>query len=527
MYPFYQIQTKKERLGTMSYLMYLRKSRSDDPKETVEQVLAKHERILQNYAFSVLEMEIPDENIYREVVSGETIEDRPEVKKMFLRMQSNEIKGVLVVDCQRLSRGDLIDCGTVLQNFKYTRTLIITPTVTFDLWKEYDYKNVQSELMQGSEYLAYSKKIMQRGTVQSILEGNYLANRVPFGYRKVVDGKKRYLVPDEEKAPFLKLIFKMYLEGNTRSKISNELNRMKVPTLTGSPWCDNTIDGILKNETYTGHTTWNKFKTEKIMIDGKLKKTRIPQTKPIVVKNTHEALVTEEDFKKVQDMLKAKSVKVNLSKELKNPFAGILRCKLCGHTLTYQAAHRNGRSRLECGSKVNCRCISSIYDVVKNEIVKGLKQYIDDFEVEIKQTDEDWYANQKSLIVELQKRKQNLKTKLNNIYDLLESGIYSKQEFVERRSKIESDIIDIDHEIQALKLKTPERQVLIEKSTTLHKAIDMINDDNISALTKNIFLKSFIEVIWYEKINSDTIYNGRGKSKITESENLRLEIVLK
>lgn len=174
----------------MSYLMYLRKSRSDDPKETVEQVLAKHERILQNYAFSVLEMEIPDENIYREVVSGETIEDRPEVKKMFLRMQSNEIKGVLVVDCQRLSRGDLIDCGTVLQNFKYTRTLIITPAVTFDLWKEYDYKNVQSELMQGSEYLAYSKKIMQRGTVQSILEGNYLANRVPFGYRKVVDGKK-------------------------------------------------------------------------------------------------------------------------------------------------------------------------------------------------------------------------------------------------------------------------------------------------------------------------------------------------
>lgn len=226
MYPFYHKQliasimqlicnvfNRKERMGTMSYLMYLRKSRSDDPKETVEQVLAKHERILQNYAFSVLEMEIPDENIYREVVSGETIEDRPEVKKMFLRMQSNEIKGVLVVDCQRLSRGDLIDCGTVLQNFKYTRTLIITPTVTFDLWKEYDYKNVQSELMQGSEYLAYSKKIMQRGTVQSILEGNYLANRIPFGYRKVVDGKRRYLVPDEEKAPFLKCTLKVILEA--------------------------------------------------------------------------------------------------------------------------------------------------------------------------------------------------------------------------------------------------------------------------------------------------------------------------
>jgi len=173
------------------YLMYLRKSRSDDPHETVEEVLAKHEHILQNYAMAMLDQKIPEENIYREVVSGETIEDRPEIKRLFELMQSNTIKGVLVVDCQRLSRGDLIDCGTILQNFKYTNTLIVTPKKTFDLSNEYDYKSVKSELMAGSDYLDYMKTIMQRGTLQSVLEGNYLPTRTPFGYKKVKEEKKK------------------------------------------------------------------------------------------------------------------------------------------------------------------------------------------------------------------------------------------------------------------------------------------------------------------------------------------------
>ena len=57
-------------MSTMSYyIMYLRKSRADDPNETVEEVLAKHERILQNYAIMNYKSKIPEENIYREVVS--------------------------------------------------------------------------------------------------------------------------------------------------------------------------------------------------------------------------------------------------------------------------------------------------------------------------------------------------------------------------------------------------------------------------------------------------------------------------
>ena len=63
------------------WLMYLRKSRQDDPEQTVEEVLSKHEAILQEWAKRELGHEIPEDCIYREIVSGgESIEDREEIQ---------------------------------------------------------------------------------------------------------------------------------------------------------------------------------------------------------------------------------------------------------------------------------------------------------------------------------------------------------------------------------------------------------------------------------------------------------------
>ena len=63
------------------YLIYLRKSRQDDPNETVEEVLEKHETMLQEFALKEFGGRIPEENIYREVVSGESIDDRERCKR--------------------------------------------------------------------------------------------------------------------------------------------------------------------------------------------------------------------------------------------------------------------------------------------------------------------------------------------------------------------------------------------------------------------------------------------------------------
>jgi hypothetical protein len=72
------------KISVHKIIIYLRKSRAEG-KESVEEVLSRHETILQDYAMDVFSEKIPEENIYREVVSGETLDERIEIKKIFNR----------------------------------------------------------------------------------------------------------------------------------------------------------------------------------------------------------------------------------------------------------------------------------------------------------------------------------------------------------------------------------------------------------------------------------------------------------
>ena len=69
-------------INEKNVIMYLRKSRADDSAQQVCEVLAKHELQLQDYAVREFGKKISEEHICREVVSGETIDDRPVMKKV-------------------------------------------------------------------------------------------------------------------------------------------------------------------------------------------------------------------------------------------------------------------------------------------------------------------------------------------------------------------------------------------------------------------------------------------------------------
>ena len=168
------------------YAMYLRKSRKDLELEEQEEgeTLSRHLKILEDLC-KKLKIVVADEDIYKEVVSGETISDRPEIQKMLSKVNIGYYKGVLVVEIERLARGDSIDQGTILRSFKLSDTKIITPIKTYNFKDEVDEEYLEFGLfMSRREYKVITKRL-QRGRLLSAKEGKFVGSRAPFGYEKV------------------------------------------------------------------------------------------------------------------------------------------------------------------------------------------------------------------------------------------------------------------------------------------------------------------------------------------------------
>lgn len=354
-------------LAINEIIIYLRKSRSENG-ESVEEVLARHEKMLQEYAIKTFGARIPEENIYREVVSGETIADRVEIQHVFNRINNKRenIRGVLVVEPSRLTRGDLEDCGFLMKNFKISNTLIITPTKSYDLHDINDFKMLRMELIQGNEYLEYNKTIMQRGIDISINEGKYVFAIAPFGFdREKLKNQKGYkLIENEKEAKVVKLIYKMFVEdGLGTQAIAHYLNENKIFTRDGNLWEHKYVKKILTQETYYGMIIRNKRHTVQKYEGGKVVKSLVKNYDYSVVKGLHDGIVSKEMFDKAQAIFKAnsKQPKVVDDKELKNPFATLMVCSKCQHVLHRSHAKRNFEERK--------------YDFDKEALVKLLRTH--------------------------------------------------------------------------------------------------------------------------------------------------------
>ena len=166
------------------YCMYLRKSRADAEAEArgEGETLARHERLL-------LEVARRDgyhiSKIYREIVSGETIAARPQMQLLLQEVEQGIWDGVLVVEVERLARGDTIDQGIMAQTFKYSDTKIITPNKIYDPNNEMDEEYFEFGLfMSRREYKTINRRL-QRGRTASSKEGKYVGNKSPYGYQRV------------------------------------------------------------------------------------------------------------------------------------------------------------------------------------------------------------------------------------------------------------------------------------------------------------------------------------------------------
>ena len=511
---------------TEEYLIYLRKSRQDKEEETVEEVLAKHEKILQDFAVKTFGYRIKEENIYREIVSGETIDDRPMIKEVFKRMEKGNVTGVLVVDCSRLSRGDLLDCGTVVRNFLYTSTLVVTPYKTINAKDKYDRDFLERELTRGNYYLQDAVGYMVRGRVESAKNGYFVGSVPPYGYDRVKEGKGWVLIINEEEAQYVRLAFDMYAnQGIGANTIAHKLNELGAVTRKGNVFRSTTIRQMLNNEVYYGMMNYQRKPVEKVLENGSIKKKRVRKKEYILVQGKHEPIVSKELFDKAQEH-KGKVSREKPNLELQNPYAGLIKCKKCGMAIAMRVHRKNGietrKPRYYCRNGVYCDNKSVNVDLVLKAIVDALKQALEDFKVKLEANTPDITNEHETLVKSLEKQLADLLKRQDDICDYLEKGIYTVDMFLDRKGKIESEIIRVQQALKKAREYVPSVVEYEEKVITLHQVLDMLNDDSISAKTKNNFLKEVIEVIYYEKN-----VNDKSTPKGSEEMNFTLDIRLK
>ena len=213
-----------------TYYAYLRKSRADRDAEAhgEGETLLRHEKLLKTFAEN---LGITISKFYREIVSGETIQDRPVVRKLLQDISDGSCDGVLVAEVERLARGDTGDQGTIARYFQISDTLILTPLKIYDPTDEYDEEYFEFGLfMSRREYKTINRRI-QRGRMASLQEGKWIASTAPYGYERVkIPGGKGYtleIVP--EQAEVVRLIFHLFLFGEKQPDGSwKPLGRLRI-----------------------------------------------------------------------------------------------------------------------------------------------------------------------------------------------------------------------------------------------------------------------------------------------------------
>ncbi len=490
-----------------NYCAYLRKSRKDVEAEShgEGETLARHEKRLKDYANSI---GIKLNKFYREVVSGETISSRPVMQQLLTDVENGMWTGVLVVEVERLARGNTLDQGIVSNAFQYSNTKIITPLKTYDPNNDYDEEYFEFGLfMSRREY----KKINQRlheGILASVKEGKHVGTSAPYGYDKYkLPKQKGYsLKINEKEANMIKLIYNLYCNGNGLEFICNKINSLGFKPHRSNKFTKSSITHILTNSVYIGKIKYTDKATIKKLIDGNIVRVKNENKNIIYVDGLHQPLIDLDTWNKAQNIRNnnlANRTKVDYT--LKNPMASVLKCGVCGKTMQRITNNTRNDVRICCR---NCKeNISSNIDFVEDKLLQALTKLLKDYKIKLINNDntdiETLLKINKDSLLNQESELKKLKQQLNKTYDLLEQELYTKETFIERSNLIKQQIDNVKINIEMLKKekgkiskKKNNKEILIPK---IENVIDVYYVTN-NIEQKNKLLKSVLEKVEYLKI---------------------------
>lgn len=327
--------------------MYLRLSRDDGDTEGGKKVesnsIGSQREIIRTYIREQEDMELYDVYV-DDGYSGSNFE-RPEFKRMISDVEEGKVNCVIVKDLSRFGR-DYIEAGRYIQKtFPALRVRFIALTDKYDSFKADSSES--SIVLPVKNFIndSYCRDISTK--VKSQLEvkcknGEFIGAFAVYGYLKNPQNKNQLIV-DDYAADIVKKAFFWKMEGLSAQAIATQLNELgilppleykksngvsyrsgfSVSSKTG--WSSVSVKRILTNEVYLGHLVQGKRQK----INYKVKKVEEKlEHEWIRVENTHEAIISEDTFQIVQNLLQSDGRALGKSKEV-NPFTGILFCGDC------------------------------------------------------------------------------------------------------------------------------------------------------------------------------------------------------
>lgn len=349
---------------------------------------------------------------------------RPEFSRMMNDLRDGKIDCIIVKDLSRLGRNYLESGEYIEMVFPFFRCRFISVTDRFDT--KYQQADISVQLKNMANEM-YAKDISRKicSTMRTIQDqGKFAGSRAPYGYR-LDPADKHHLIIDEETAPIIKQLFELLAEGNTVHYVATTMNARGIPSpgrllyergiattdhFKNSKWYMQTVRRILQDEIYLGWMVSGKFRST-YHSTGKKGSQPVPREEWIITKGTHEPIVTEELFYKVQEYFvrmkeeHGQAAVYNSKSKKASIFKGHLRCGECGQAMFLRNKHSHGKisAWYYCALHENYNSSYCVKKAVK-------KQDVEDIALKLIRTQIKLFTDSREMIIALNK-KESSKTK--------------------------------------------------------------------------------------------------------------------
>lgn len=359
--------------------IYARLSSDADEKknESIDvQVEIAKAYIEKNNVNNVEQMEIFD--IYQDLGKTGTNFNRDEFNRLMQDIRLRDVNCVIVKDLSRFGR-NYLEAGNYIEKiFPFLGVRFIAVADGFDTGLKGGKTDSMATEIKNLVNDMYAKDFSVKARLhlqQRREEGSYVGGPAPYGYQCAWEGKIRKLVPDPNTAPIVRMIYQLMIDKKNYNAVVDELNAMRInpPAIyrqTKTVYCPETekyhgwdkgsIQRIMKNAIYRGS-----LEQGKTSILYKNEENRVHKNKSqwVIRENTHEALVKQEIFDQVANIMKdilsknkSHIRKSNLLPLEENVFDAVLYCGICARKMTrhsYVKEYKDGR--VERVESYSCR----------------------------------------------------------------------------------------------------------------------------------------------------------------------------